>query len=181
MALAGTASCGESKLRGIAVDPPRAAPPLVVRRDDGSTFDLARERGRVVLLFFGYTHCPDICPTTLADWRKVKRALGADSARARFVFVSVDPARDSPRVAQAYAAQFDAGFIGLSPDSTDLPAIQYGFGVTSTREAGTGASGYLVSHASQAFLVAPDGQLRLLYSFGASPEDVVADIRELLP
>jgi protein SCO1/2 len=182
VALTGGAAsaCTEPALRGIAIDPPRAAPALAVTRDDGTAFDLARERGKVVLLFFGYTHCPDVCPTTLADWSKVRRALGADSARVRFVFVSVDPARDTPQLAQQYAAQFHASFIGLSPDTLDLPAIQYAFGVTSARETGTSATGYLVSHASQSFLVAPDGALRVMYSFGARVDDIVADVRQVL-
>jgi protein SCO1 len=177
---AGLSACTEPALRGIAIDPPRAAPALAAVRENGATFDLARERGNVVLLFFGYTHCPDVCPTTLADWAKVRRALGADSARVRFVFVSVDPARDTRQLAQQYAAQFHASFIGLSPDSLDLPAIQYAFGVTSAREAGTSATGYLVSHASQSFLVAPDGALRVMYSFGARVDDIVADVRQVL-
>jgi protein SCO1 len=171
----------EPTLRGIGVDPPKAAPSLIVVRAGGDTFALARERGRAVLLFFGYTHCPDICPTTLADWAKVRRQLGPRAERVRFVFVSVDPTRDTPAVAQAYAAQFDSTFIGLSPIERELPAIQYDFGVTSSRDIrGRDSTDYLVSHASQAFLVAPDGALRVMYSFGASVDDVVADLRTLL-
>ena len=172
--------CQEPALKGIAIDPPRVAPPLDVRRADGSRFTLERERGRAVLLFFGYTHCPDICPSTLADWARVRRQPGLDTSRVRFVFVSVDPQRDSPAIAQAYAAQFDATFIGLSPDTLDLPAIQYGFGITSSREPGGSATEYLVSHAAQSFLVSPDGTLAAMYSFGASVADVTSDLKALL-
>lgn len=175
------AACGTPPMHGIAIDPPRDAPALTVTRPNGAPrFDLAAERGRAVLLFFGYTHCPDICPTTLADWVKVKRQLGATADRVRFVFVSVDPVRDTPAVAHGYATQFDPSFIGLSPDTLDLPAIQYGFGITSTREAGATPEDYLVSHASQAFLVSPTGQLLAMYPFGASVEDVVTDLRTVL-
>ena len=93
---------------------PRPAPPLRLVEHGGRAFDLAAERGKVVLLFFGYTHCPDICPTTLADWRRVHAALGADTSRVRFVFVTTDPERDTPEVAQQYARQFHPAIIGLS-------------------------------------------------------------------
>jgi protein SCO1/2 len=176
------AGCSEPALRGIAIDPPKPAPVLSVARATGDTFSLSQQQGRAVLLFFGYTHCPDICPTTLADWARVRRQLGARADRVRFVFVSVDPARDTPVIAQQYATQFDSTFIGLSPAEADLPAIQYAFGVTSARDAaGRDSTDYLVSHASQAFLVAPDGRLRVMYSFGASVDDVVADLEQLLP
>jgi protein SCO1/2 len=182
LGVAALGACGgaDAPFAGIAIDPPRPAPPLVVMRSDGGRFDLAAERGRAVLLFFGYTHCPDICPTTLADWARLRRILGDRAERVRFVFVSVDPARDTPAVADGYATQFDRTFIGLSPDSLDLPAIQMGFGVTATREAAQAPGEYLVAHASQAFLVAPDGQLRLVYPFGAPIEGVARDLERLL-
>jgi protein SCO1 len=176
------AGCQEPTLRGIAIDPPRPAPEFSITRATGERFSLAEQKGRAVLLFFGYTHCPDICPTTLADWAKVRRQLGVRADHVRFVFVSVDPARDTPSLAQRYATQFDSTFIGLAPAETDLPAIQFAFGVTSARETDSrDSTDYLMSHPSQAFLVAPDGTLRVMYSFGASVADVVADLERLLP
>ena len=91
---------------------------------DGATFDMDKERGsRAVLLYFGYTHCPDVCPATLADWARAKKALGSGAERVRFVFVSVDPDRDTPQLTRAYARQFDAAFVGLSPTAAQVDSL----------------------------------------------------------
>jgi protein SCO1/2 len=86
--------------KGMAVDPPRDMPAFVFTRTDGSTFSTAPEPGRPTVLFFGYTHCPDVCPTTLADWKRVRATLGDDATRVRFVFVTVYPDRATPAVAE---------------------------------------------------------------------------------
>ena len=98
---------------GVVLDPPEPAPPLRLADSAGTRFDLAAETGKVALVFFGYTHCPDVCPTTLVDWRHVADSLGSQAATVRFVFVSVDPDRDTPAVAQRYAARFSPAFLGL--------------------------------------------------------------------
>jgi protein SCO1/2 len=165
---------------GIAVDPPEAAPPLRLARADGPAFDLAQERGKVVLLFFGYTHCPDVCPTTLADWKRVKQGLGADTARVRFVFVSVDPERDTPQAAAEYARQYDAGFVGLSGTPAEIDAVKRAFRVQAAREETGSAAGYSVGHTTLTYVVDPEGRLRLMYSFGPTPADVTADVQHLL-
>ncbi len=101
------AACKPVTYHGTAYDPPEPAPPLALSRADGSPFSLAAQRGSVVLLYFGYTHCPDLCPTTLADWHRARAALGRDAERTRWVFVSVDPARDDPVTLQRYVSGFD--------------------------------------------------------------------------
>lgn len=176
------AACGAQPVSfaGTAYEPPERAPELSLRRADGSTFSLREQQGNVVLLFFGYTHCPDVCPTTLSDWARVKRALGDDARHVRFVFVSVDPARDTPAGVQAYVARFDSSFVGVTGDSATLAAIQHAFHVSSSREETGSANGYAVTHASQTFVVDPRGRLRLLYSFGMPSDGVVSDIRTLL-
>jgi protein SCO1/2 len=176
------AACGAKppSFSGTAFDPPEPAPAVTLHRADGAPFSLRDQRGDVVLVFFGYTHCPDMCPTTLSDWARVRRALGDDARRVRFVFVSVDPARDTPVGVQAYAARFDSSFVGLTGDSTTLAALQRAFHVTSGREDTGSASGYAVTHASQTFVIDPRGRLRLLYSFGMPTDGVVSDIRTLL-
>src|SRR6185437_9983166 len=131
-------------------------------------FSLADQRGSVVLLYFGYTHCPDVCPTTLSDWKRVKTSLGRDASRVRFVFVSVDPDRDDP------------DFIGATGDSATLAGIEHSFHVSSSREESASASGYSMTHPSQTFVIDKSGNLRLLYSFGMQTSDVVSDIRQLL-
>lgn len=166
---------------GVAVDPPRSMPDFRFTRSDGSTFSTAPATGQPLVLFFGYTHCPDVCPTTLADWKRAKAKLGAAASRVRFVFVSVDPERDTPAVAERYARQYDADFVGVSGDGPTTAAIMQAYGVAAAREAGTSATEYLVSHSSQAFLVNDRGELVALYPFGSRWESLAADLEQVLP
>jgi len=180
--IAALLACNTSgpQFNGITFEPAEPAPALTLPRADGSTFDLKAQRGSAVLIFFGYTHCPDVCPTTLADWKKVKRGLGADSSRVRFVFISVDPDRDTPKIAQDYAAGFDPTFIGLSGDSAQIERAKTLFHVESFKEHIKSANGYAVTHSSSVFAVDPRNRMRLLYQFDMPPDKVVADLKLLL-
>ena len=180
VALAGCGSKDASRFHGVVFDPPEPAPAVMLTRGDGSTFDLRQQHGAVVLLFFGYTHCPDVCPTTLSDWVKIKRGLGRDADRVRFVFITVDPARDTPRATQQYAAGFDRDFIGLSGDSAQVAQAQTLMHVTSSREYGAPSGEYTMSHAAQWFVVDREGRVRLLYPPGTPVDGVVADLKRLL-
>jgi protein SCO1/2 len=166
--------------KGMAVDPPRDMPTFVFTKADGSRFTTAPEPGRPMVLFFGYTHCPDVCPTTLADWKRVRAKLGDDAKRVRFVFVTVDPDRDTPAVAERYARMYDAAFEGVSGDAITTSRIIEAFGVAAAREPGTNATGYLVSHSSQVFLVDSHGKLVALYPFGTGWDALAADLERLL-
>jgi protein SCO1/2 len=172
--------CKPASFHGTAYDPPEVAPSVDLTKSSGGDFSLASEKGSVVLLFFGYTHCPDICPTTLSDWKRIKAALGRDASRVRFVFISVDPSRDDPATLQHYVSRFDPDFIGATGDTATLSRIEKSFHVESSREEGSSASGYIVSHPSQTFVVDKSGKLRILYSFGMPTADVVSDVRQLL-
>lgn len=172
--------CKPVSFHGTAYEPPEKAPQVVLHTAGGGQFSLADQHGKVVFLYFGYTHCPDVCPTTLSDWKRIKTALGRDASRVRFVFISVDPARDDPVTLQHYVSGFDPAFIGATSDSATLAGIEHSFHVTSAREDSPSASGYAVTHPSQTFVVDKKGDLRLLYSFGSSTDDIVSDVRELL-
>ena len=150
---------------------PRPAPPLRIAQAAGPVFDLAAERGRVVLVFFGYTPCPDVCPTTLADFSAVRRNLGPRAERVRFVFVTVDPARDTPALTAQYARGFDRSFVGLSTDSASLAPILRGFGVGAWREPGGTDSTYTVAHTASVFVVDPAGRVREPVRWGAARAD----------
>ena len=163
-----------------------AAPPapevlsLRLARSDGGVFDLADQRGKVVVVFFGYTHCPDLCPLTLANFASARRALGARAQQVRFVFVTVDPGRDSPATTMAYARQFDSAFIGLSGDSTALAAAQRAFHVASwvTRDS---AGNVLVAHSASVFVVGRDGGLaRVIPHSEDNVDRIAAVISEVL-
>jgi protein SCO1 len=172
--------CKPPSFHGTAYEPPEKAPPVVLQEAGGAKFSLADQQGSVVLLFFGYTHCPDICPTTLTDWKRLKTALGRDASRVRFVFISVDPARDDPATLQRYVKRFDPDFIAATSDSATLANVEHSFHVTSAREETGSAGGYAVTHPAQTFVVDKRGDLRLLYSFGMETSDMVSDIRQLL-
>lgn len=175
------AACSKApSFEGMAIDPPRDMPAFTFVDADSSRVVLGPERGRPMVLFFGYTNCPDVCPTTLAEWARVKAQLGADAARVRFVFVTVDPDRDTPAVARRYARQFDSTFVGVSGDPTTTAAIMQAYGVAAGREEVGSAAGYLVSHSSQVFLVNGVGQLVALYPFGTRWEALAADLAQVL-
>jgi protein SCO1/2 len=186
-------ACGsEAPFHGTVMPDPAPAPALRLVEHGGRVFDLAAERGRVVLLFFGYTHCPDICPTTLADWRRVKAGLGADTARVRFVFVSTDPARDTPEAARRYARGFDPSFTGLTGDSATLASLERAWMIASYREPAHDSTGaprsdphadhasYGISHSPRTFVVDTEGRWRLMLGGGTSAEMVLGDVRKLL-
>lgn len=173
-------ACGEPEWRGISLDPPRDVPAFTFVQTNGDTVSTAAEPGRPTLVFFGYTHCPDVCPVTLADWSRVKQALGTDAERVRWYFVTVDPARDTPAVAEAYARQFDATFVGLSGDSVTVAGMQRAFSVSSYETPGATEDDYLVTHAAQSFLLDDTGRLRAMYQFNSGTEALEADLRRLL-
>jgi len=160
--------------------PPAPGPALRLARSDGTVFDLAEQRGKVVVVFFGYTHCPDLCPLTLANFAWVRRRLGARAAQVRFVFVTVDPGRDSPAGTMAYARQFDSSFVGLSGDSASLAAAQRAFHVASwvTHDS---AGNVVVAHSASVFVVGRDGaQARVLSHDEADVDRLYAAVSDAL-
>lgn len=173
-------ACGDPPLRGLAVDPPRPVAAFQFSLPTGATFSTAPEPGRPMLVFFGYTHCPDVCPITLADWKRAKAKLGARGDQVRFLFVTVDPERDTRPVAQRYAGQFDAAFMGLSGDSATTAGIMRAFGVSAARESSADSSNYFVSHSGQTFLVNDQGTLVAMYPLGMGWEALVHDLEILL-
>lgn len=158
--------------------PPAAE--IELAQADGGTFRMSDQRGRIVLLFFGYTSCPDVCPTTLAEMKQALKALGGDSANTRVVFVSVDPNRDTPEKVQEYVSRFDPGFIGLSGSQTELEPIWQNYGIFREEVQGNTAAGYIVNHTARLYLIDADGNLRLSYAYGTPVEDIVHDLKLLL-
>jgi len=108
---------------GTLYDPALPAPEILLNRDNGSSFRLSEQRGDVVLLFFGYTSCPDVCPTTLSELRKVNTELGGNANQVKVVFVTVDPERDTPEQIQKYVSIFNPAFIGLSGSLEELEPV----------------------------------------------------------
>ena len=160
--------------------PTGAALALRLARSDGRVFDLAEQRGKVVVVFFGYTHCPDLCPLTLSDFAWAKRRLGARADQVRFVFVTVDAGRDGPETTMTYARQFDSSFIGLSGDSAALAAVQQTFHVASW-VARDSSGNVVVAHSASVFVVGRDGALaQVIPHSEASVDRIVAAISDAL-
>jgi protein SCO1/2 len=156
---------------------------LALTDQQGEPFSLESQRGKVVVVYFGYTYCPDFCPTTMLDMMQVSDALGEDAGKFQLVMVSVDPARDTPERLDEYLEFYDPGFIGLT-DTTGADAlrdIQRGYGVMSAQQdSPEGSDGYLVDHSTSLFGIDPEGNLVLTWQYGAEPADIAADIEHLL-
>jgi protein SCO1/2 len=174
-------SCGGQSFRGSVLDQPVAVPDFTLTDQHGQPFRLSEQQGNVVLLFFGYTQCPDVCPTTLATWRQVHEALGSDAQRVRFVFVTVDPERDTPERLGLHVNAFNPDFIGLTGSPEELDAVYKVFDVYFQKDTSSGsAAGYLISHTATTFVIGPAGQWRLRESYGTEVDDLVYDVRQLL-
>ena len=161
-----------------AYDPPHAAPEFALRGSDGSEVTLARYRGKVGLLTFGFTHCAAVCPTTLATLAQARKGLGEAADEVQVVFVTVDPERDSAAHMERYLAAFDPGFIGATGDPEVLADVREDYGVTAVRE-GTGPD-YAMAHTSSIFLIDRAGKLRAMMPFGHDAADFVSDVELLL-
>jgi protein SCO1 len=173
------AAC-EAPWHGTPQEQPAPAPPLSLADASGAPFSLAEAKGEVVVLFFGYTHCPDVCPTVLADWARAKRALGRDAAGVRFVFVSVDPERDTPATARTYATQFDSAFVGLAGTPEATARILRDWGLAAYPEQDPRSGSYTVAHPAATFVVDRRGRLRLTFPPGLGSDALASDLRKLL-
>ena len=159
-------------------DPVSAAPDFALRGSDGTEVSLARYRGKVVLLTFGYTHCAAVCPTTLATLAQAGKRLGAAAAKVQVIYATVDPERDSAEHMRRYLAAFDPTFIGVTDAPEALVAMREDYGVTAARQ-GTG-SDYAMAHTSSIFLIDPAGKLRGVMPYGHDAADFVHDVQLLL-
>lgn len=161
-------------------EPYPAAPEIHLTRADGNDFQLSEVRGNVVALFFGYTSCPDICPTTLAELKQALEELGNPARQVQVLFVTVDPQRDTPERVQEYVNHFNPEFIGLSGAEPELAKVWNDYGVFRQVVEGTSAAGYLVDHTARVTLIDQQGNLRVSFPFDTPVEDVVHDLNLLL-
>lgn len=162
--------------RETAYTPPVAAPALVLTDQDGKAFDLASLRGGPVFVYFGYTHCPDICPTTLAD---IRAALGLAKLPAKVVFVTIDPARDTPAAMKQYVDAYSSGFIGLSGTAEQIATAAGAWGVAYQAGPADSRGNYPMSHSTDTYLVDGSGMLRHHIFFGASSELIARLLAEV--
>jgi protein SCO1/2 len=170
---------GEHAFHGNPYQNPSTAPDIQAEDFRGVPFGLSEKKGTTILLYFGYTFCPDICPATLADIHWVFKQFDASELNAELVFITVDPERDTPEALETYLARFHPAFTGLNLSDSNLFEIKQLYGVFSEKEPSEKNDYYLVSHTSRVFLIDPDGLLVTNYSFGTSREDILIDLKYL--
>ncbi len=159
-------------------DPPRSAPEFTLRGSHGGPLELSRFRGKVVILEFGFTSCPDVCPRTLAALASVKKKLGARAGEVQVVFITVDPERDDPERLRTHLAKFDPTFLGGTGTAEQLEAVRAEYGIAAERV--VAGNSYAFSHSSFTYLIDRAGSLRALMPYGSSADDYVHDLLILL-
>lgn len=141
---------------------------------------LADFRGKAVVVFFGYTQCPDVCPTTLATLAEAMKRLGADADRVQVLFITIDPARDTPALLKQYVPSFDPRFLGLRGDEASTARTAKEFRIIYEKAPGTTPGAYTMDHSAGSYVFDPQGRLRLFVSNGQGPDVYAHDLRELL-
>lgn len=171
----------QAALKSGVFDPPRPAPDFVLPASTGAEFKLDSLRGRLVVLGFGFTHCPDVCPVTLSILAQMRKQLGALADEVQVVYITVDPERDSVARLREYLALFDKTFIGVTGTAEQLSAVREAYGIMASRAENKDVEGgYVVHHSSYIYLIDRAGLLRALVPFGKTATDIAHDVRILL-
>lgn len=169
-------------LRAAELDPPRPATDftLISSRTE-QPVSLSDFRGKVVLLYFGYTTCPDVCPSTLSDFKEVYEILGKKTEKVQFLWVTVDPERDTAEKMEDYISHFNSEFMGLIPQSAEeLAQVAGAYDIYYKRHDYGSGAGYLMDHTGSVALIDDEGMWRAIISFNAVPEEIAADIEYLV-
>lgn len=165
---------------GTLLDPPKELADFTLTSQTGTPLGLRDLRGHPALVFFGYTNCPDVCPLTMTEWKKLKQDLGDTAKEIAFVFISVDPERDTPEVVDRFLKGYDPSFIGLTGDKSKILAIAKDFGLFFQAHADDGSGAPMVEHSSYSFLLDREARLHMIYSYNIPTESVTRDIRAVL-
>jgi len=147
---------------------------------NGKRRSLADFHGKVVVLFFGYTHCPDVCPTTLGELGITLKRLGPDAGKVQVLFVTVDPTRDTPALLAQYVPSFNPTFLGLTGTEEEVAQAAKSFKVFYKKQESSSKGGYSMDHSANTFVIDQQGRLRLLFGFGSGAAPLVHDIQALL-
>lgn len=147
---------------------------------NGSVRTLADFKGKAVAVFFGYIHCPDVCPTTLSDFAAALQLLGQQADRVQVIFVTVDPQRDTPDLLKQFVPAFNPSFLGMVADADTLRRLAKEYKVVYQKTAVKAADDYLIDHSAGTYVYDPNGRLRLLMPYGSSPDVIAQDLKTLL-
>lgn len=181
-AAAAMAGCSDPKPSFNAVDMTGAdyAKGFALKDADGKERTLADFKGKVVVLFFGYAQCPDVCPTTMTEMAQVKQQLGKDGDKLQVLFVTVDPDRDTPEVMKAYMGAFDPAFVALIPTQEQLAAMAKDYKAYYKKVDGKTPTSYSMDHSAASYIYDTQGRLRLYARYGAGVAPMVADVQALI-
>jgi protein SCO1/2 len=158
--------------------PPRAAPEFSLSGSDGAELKLSRFRGKLVILAFGFTSCPDVCPTTLSTLAAARKQLGDQGSEVQIVYITVDPETDDAARLRTYLHTFDSTFVGGTGTAEQLAAVREQYGIASARKPSNTGTAFV--HSSYTYLIDRTGSLRALMPYGHSPDDYAHDARILL-
>lgn len=147
---------------------------------NGQPRTLADFKGKAVVIFFGYTQCPDVCPTSMSELAQAKQLLGKDGDKLQGLFVSVDPERDTPEVMKAYMASFDPGFLALYASPDKLPEVAKSFRIYYKKVEGKTPTSYTMDHAAGSYVYDAQGRVRLYHRYGSGAQALADDIKKLL-
>jgi protein SCO1/2 len=153
---------------------------FALKDHNGQLRQLSDFAGKVVVMFFGYTQCPDVCPTTMLELTEIKKSLGQDGERLQVLFVTVDPARDTPQVLKAYMENFDSSFLALIPTPEELPLVSKEFKVYYNKVEGKTPTSYTMDHSAFNYIYDTKGKLRLFSNYGSDRKLLTQDIALLL-
>ena len=169
-----------SALKSGVFDPPRMAPDFSLPSSRDKQFTLSQQRGKLLVLGFGFSNCPNVCPMTLANLAQTHKNLGALADQVQVVYMTVDPERDTPARLREYLANFNPSFIGVTGNADELAALRQAYGIIAKKEVHKNGGTYEVHHSSYIYLIDRDGLLRALVPFGKSADDITHDIKILL-
>ena len=165
---------------GVDITGSELGPDFRLKDHNGRERTLADFSGKAVAMFFGYTHCPDVCPTTLSDFAKAMKLLGPDAARVQVLFVTVDPKRDTPELLREYVPAFHPSFLGLSGDAAAMAKVTKDFKIYAAERPGKTPETYTVDHSAQTLVFDGKGRLRLMLPYGTPGDKIASDLRILL-
>jgi protein SCO1/2 len=165
---------------GLLLESPKPAADFTLAGAGGKAVKLSDYRGKLVVLYYGYTFCPDVCPTTLAEVTKAVQALGKKAEDVQVIMVTVDPERDTPERMAEYMAFFNPSFVGLSGTPDQIAEAATPFGIYYQKHEGTPASGYLVDHTATVNVLDREGRMRLVWPFGTEGDAMAADLKQML-
>ena len=180
--LSGLSACSDPRpaFKGVDITGADYAKELNLPDQNGQVRKLKDFSGKLVVVFFGYTQCPDVCPTTMQELAEVKRLLGPDGDKLQAVFVTVDPERDTAELLKAYVENFDASFVALRPTQEQLPAIAKEFKIYFKRVEGKTPTSYTMDHSAGSYIFDTQGRVRLFSRYGTGPQALADDFKLLL-